>query len=252
MKKVKIYVLIDSRTNEIRYVGKTIQKLNNRLSSHCSINENDLTHKSNWIRELKNNNLKPLIQLIEVVNEDVWEEREIYWIEYYSSLYKLTNMDKGGKGSHKVKHETKLQKSITSKKMWENPEYREKMKLVMKDSHSDESKNKQSNVMKERWSDIEYKKMMSEISKKANPIIKEPKEIKYPNVSDSQKKIWSNENYRKDMTKKQPNSQIIICDDIEYQSIGQASRLLGLYKTTIIKRLKSKHFPNYNYKNMEG
>jgi hypothetical protein len=64
MKKVKIYALIDSRTNEIRYIGKTIQKLNVRLSSHYSISENDLTHRANWLRELKRDNLKPLIEII--------------------------------------------------------------------------------------------------------------------------------------------------------------------------------------------
>jgi hypothetical protein len=249
MGKVKIYTLIDSRDNTIRYIGKTIQSLNNRLSSHCSLSDNDLTHRANWIRELKTLKLKPIIELIEEVDENIWEEREIYWIEYYSKLYKLTNTDKGGKGSHKVKSDTRIKKSITSKQMWDNPEYREKMKHKLKNAQSKENRKIQSEKMKEKWADDEYIKKMKEVSKKTNPKNNSKPKIKNEKISKLRKEEWSDEIYRNNRIMAQPNSKIVICDGIEYISIGEAARSLSLYKTTIIKRIKSEHFSNYYYKN---
>jgi len=249
MKKVKIYALIDGRDNTIRYIGKTIQSLNNRLSSHCSLNDNDLTHRANWIRELKTLNLKPIIKLIEEVGENIWEDREIYWIDYYSKLYKLTNTDKGGRGAHKVKSDIRIKKSITSKKMWSNPDYREKMKYKLKNKQSKENRKIQSEKMKKKWMDNEYVEKMKEVSKKTNPKTKNKREIKYEKISELRKEQWSNEIFRNERIKAQPNSKIIICDGIEYISIGEAARSLLVYKSTIIKRIKSEHFPNYYYKN---
>lgn len=248
MKEIKIYALIDVRTNDIKYIGKTIQSLNKRLSSHYSIKDDDLTHRANWIRELKKVNLKPIIKLIEIVTDDNWEEREIYWIEYYSKIFKLTNTDKGGRGSHKTDIDFRLKKSISSKKMWSNPDFKEKMKIALKDTHSEESKNKQSNIMKDKWSNEEYKSKMSKISKQYNTKRKKPKEIKYPNISESQKKLWHDEEHRKYMINKQPNRKIVICEEVEYESIGLAAKALSVYKSTIIKRVNSVHFPNYYYK----
>lgn len=249
MKKVKIYALIDSRNNHVKYIGKTIQSLNNRLSSHYSLSDNDLTHRANWIRELKVLNLKPIIELIEEVDENIWEEREIYWIEYYSKLYKLTNTDKGGKGAHKVKIDIRVRKSITSKEMWNKPEYREKMKHKLKNTQSEENRKIQSEKMKNKWRDDEYIKKMKEVSKKANPKNNNKPEIKYEKISKLRKEQWCDEVYRDNKIIAQPNSKVVICDGVEYISIGEAARALSVYKSTIIKRIKSQHFPNYFYKN---
>lgn len=248
MRQVKIYALIDVRTNEIRYIGKTIQTLNKRLCSHYSIRDDDYTHRANWLREMKGNNLKPIIQLIEEVPENKWEEREIYWIKYYSQIYKLTNTDKGGRGSHKIKTDVKLRKSISSKKMWESEEYRAKMKIKLKDCHSNEFKNHQSETMKIKWQDEDYKLKMSEMSKKIHPATNESKPVKYPKISELRLSQWQDENYRSERILAQSNRKPVICDNIEYVSIGEAARALNVHKPTIIKRIKSKHFPTYYYK----
>jgi hypothetical protein len=93
----KIYALIDPNTNLIRYVGKTDYPLEFRLKQHCS--KKSKTHKWNWIKGLMQNNQKPVISLIEDVSEDMWQERECYWIgRLRAEGASLTNIENGGKG----------------------------------------------------------------------------------------------------------------------------------------------------------
>ena len=97
---MKIYTLKDPNTDEIRYVGVTTTTLNQRLSAHIY----DAKHKKgrhvlNWIKTVLNTNKRPIIELLEEVDDAVWEIMERYWISQFKSWgYKLTNTDKGGKG----------------------------------------------------------------------------------------------------------------------------------------------------------
>jgi len=101
---VKIYKLIDPITMEIRYVGKTITSLNDRLKVHIRQSKatKKHTHKEAWIKGLLNQNTKPIIELIEEVENEIWVERECFWI---SKLPNLTNISIGGdSGGAGVKH----------------------------------------------------------------------------------------------------------------------------------------------------
>lgn len=85
--ETKIYVLKCPDTNEIRYVGKTIESLNKRLSGHITkARYNRSTHVSCWIYGLLQENKLPIIKLIELVKDELWEEREQYWIAYFDNL----------------------------------------------------------------------------------------------------------------------------------------------------------------------
>lgn len=97
MKIYKIYCLKHPITLEIRYIGITIKELKERLYQHKYVSKNKKvdTHVAKWINSLLQFNLLPIIELIENCNEDNWQEREIYWISYYSNL---TNISKGGMG----------------------------------------------------------------------------------------------------------------------------------------------------------
>ena len=55
--EIKIYGLLDPRTNNIRYVGKTSRSLNERLSAHLRSNQGKNNHKHNWISLLKKENI---------------------------------------------------------------------------------------------------------------------------------------------------------------------------------------------------
>lgn len=94
-----IYVLKDPRTDEVRYVGKTSQKLDRRLGQHLRDKKNN--HRCHWIQYLVRDGLKPILDVIETVpaGED-WVEREMYWIAHYKEIgARLVNQTKGGEGA---------------------------------------------------------------------------------------------------------------------------------------------------------
>ena len=87
-KEGKIYVLKDPITNEVRYIGQTKHSLKSRMNTHIydSIKYRYNAPKCNWVRKLLNNNLFPIIEVIEEVENDKLDEREIYWISYYRNI----------------------------------------------------------------------------------------------------------------------------------------------------------------------
>jgi len=95
-----IYILIDPKTNKVRYVGQTTKKLQQRLSAHINKarnTPNKTTHKNTWIKSLIKENLKPIIQLIDIVSDDEWKEKEKYYIKKYrESGDELLNLSEGG------------------------------------------------------------------------------------------------------------------------------------------------------------
>lgn len=93
--KIIIYSLTDPITNEIRYIGKTTQRLNSRLSSHINVarKEYKKDHCHCWIKGLLNKGLKPLCNVIEIADN---VEREVYWIKYYKENGNITNHSPGG------------------------------------------------------------------------------------------------------------------------------------------------------------
>lgn len=82
MEKVLIYSLNCPFTNVARYVGKTKNTLPDRLSQHLS-NPSGNIEKAMWINSLKQKAVKPTINLLEVVNLENWEEKEIWWIQHF-------------------------------------------------------------------------------------------------------------------------------------------------------------------------
>lgn len=96
---VSIYTLADPRTNEVKYVGKTIYSLKDRLYGHLRIRK-ITSRRQNWIISLKNKGLSPVIELIDIVSDDVWEEEEIFYISYFRFLgFVLFNVTEGGDGT---------------------------------------------------------------------------------------------------------------------------------------------------------
>lgn len=103
--KVAIYGLIDPRTEELRYVGKTVNPAR-RMSDY----RNPLrgkSHNKNWLLNLKEADLEPEMIIIEEVDRSVWKESEIFWIAYFRSIgCNLNNHREGGNGfdSEEVAH----------------------------------------------------------------------------------------------------------------------------------------------------
>jgi hypothetical protein len=131
-----IYVLKDPRNNEIRYVGKTVKKLSDRLCSHiCVAKKREvINHRTNWIYSLLSQGLEPIMELIETVpvNEG-WQERERYWIKHYRELgYNLVNVTDGGGGDGPIvcKWNVNRHSGMRGKKM--SDEHRAKISKSLK------------------------------------------------------------------------------------------------------------------------
>lgn len=101
MNNVTIYTLSDPITGEVRYVGKTIQKLKYRLATHICRNRNNKNHTEAWVKSLLKKDLKPVIEELCVVDESVWENEEKFYISYFKYLgFRLTNHSEGGDASN--------------------------------------------------------------------------------------------------------------------------------------------------------
>jgi len=95
-----IYTLSDPITNEIRYVGKS-DNLKLRLGEHIRKCKYAKTHKNNWIKSLLSKNLKPVIEVLDEVNNNDWGFWETYWIETMKMWgFNLTNIANGGRGGN--------------------------------------------------------------------------------------------------------------------------------------------------------
>lgn len=103
MKQIFIYYLKHPITNEIRYIGKTSKKLKYRLYNHIynAKHTKHNKHLSNWILQILNEGLLPIMDLLEICDESIWKEQEQFWISLYPNLINLTL---GGDGCEGLQH----------------------------------------------------------------------------------------------------------------------------------------------------
>lgn len=165
--KISIYTLSDPRTNEVRYVGKTIANLKDRLNVHIwYARKGNKTHRCNWIRLLISKGVLPIIEEIDHIDLDGdWISREQYWISYFKTKgYSLTNATIGGEGTHGRKHtEEELRKiSAVHKGKIISKEQRIKQSVAMTGKKlTEERKRKVSEFFKGRKCSDETRKKMS-------------------------------------------------------------------------------------------
>ena len=114
-----IYVLVDPRTGLIRYVGKTVRSLDDRLRGHLADAKRRSTRRvARWINTLLRDGLRPEICSIEVVSSGGdWVEREKYYIKLYRDMGNdLTNLSDGGEGLSGYKFSTSTIKARSEKR----------------------------------------------------------------------------------------------------------------------------------------
>lgn len=98
METTNIYILIDPRTNMVRYVGKA-NNVSQRYKAHLNRARKHQIHKKNWIEQLKKEGFKPIIEIIDVVPIDNWIFWETYWISQMRTWgFDLINYTNGGDG----------------------------------------------------------------------------------------------------------------------------------------------------------
>lgn len=123
MTKIFIYSLSDPETLQVRYIGKTTN-LQRRFRKHINNSKKRKYHSALWIRSLVIKGKEPILNLIEETDKSNWQQREIFWIEFYRNQTDLTNILAGGqetttygfKGKkHSLESIEKMKKARTGK-----------------------------------------------------------------------------------------------------------------------------------------
>lgn len=186
-RKVKIYILKDPDTLEIRYVGKTLMSLEHRLGNHINNarGQKHNKHLSNWILKLLSLGKRPLIELIEECENKNWQDREKYWISFYPNLLNLTIGGDGCLGFlHDEKTKEKCRKANLGRKHTE--EFKKNMSKRLKGKSLSESHKKNiGKANKGKRASEETRKKLSE----AHKGIKQSEESKRKR-SETIKKWW--------------------------------------------------------------
>lgn len=102
-----IYLLIDPRTDEIRYVGKTTQVIESRITAH--LRDASPCHRVHWLNELKREGLRPKYVIVAECHGDwPWQNEERGWIRMLKHLgARLVNDTSGGDGVADLPPETR-------------------------------------------------------------------------------------------------------------------------------------------------
>lgn len=111
MRITYIYYLQDPTNGDIRYVGKTTD-LKRRLKDHIKRSLKYKFHSATWIKSLSDKGVLPIIVEIERVFDDLWKDREKYWIQFYREKNDLTNILDGGQDGPNDKTLLKMKESI--------------------------------------------------------------------------------------------------------------------------------------------
>ena len=83
------------------YIGKTLSSIENRWKEHCSDSKKRKNEKRPLYSAMNKygvDNFK--IEQIEECNDDIVNEREVYWIEYFGTFKNGYNATIGGDGKH--------------------------------------------------------------------------------------------------------------------------------------------------------
>lgn len=90
-----IYALTDPLTKQVRYIGKSNDP-KRRLAHHVNY-DGPNTHFNRWIKRLAQYGFKPILEILDEVPIDGWEQHERRWIAYgRESGLPLINIADGG------------------------------------------------------------------------------------------------------------------------------------------------------------
>ena len=191
MDTVKIYGLMDPRTSECRYVGRTGVGLKKRFKSHlnCAVTYPGARKCASWIASILADGLTPEIFVIEDVEKDSWQQAEKFWIAYLRFVgCNLTNMSEGGEGHEGRAHSEDVRKRLSeigrarmsnpdvrakhaeyAKKQWQDAAFRERKIARAKQVGASEAwRLEQSRKRKLAWERPEYRSRVEEGQRNAD------------------------------------------------------------------------------------
>ena len=119
-----IYGLLDPRTGDLRYVGKSVNGLG-RPKTHTYpsvLRKEGGTHKANWIRQLQKLRMAPQIIVLEKdVQGDLYEVEQQWIKKMREEGWPLTNLTDGGPGTegfqHSAKSRAKMSKAMRGRRL---------------------------------------------------------------------------------------------------------------------------------------
>ena len=114
---VKIYVLKNPKTDNIHYVGRSLNPDSRyRVHIHGAKKKKKKNKKEAWICSLLNEGLRPKLEIIDNVNENNAVEKEKFWIEYYFKICDLKNSRDYFENDYLFSEETRKKMSIAAKR----------------------------------------------------------------------------------------------------------------------------------------
>lgn len=171
VKKTTIYTLACPFSGEIKYVGKTVKPLKDRLSEHLADAKRAVNKRTNWVKSVVAKGGVPIIEALSECYED-WEEEERYWIAQMRAWgFRLKNMTDGGGGmmGRIVSDETKKKIGDTQRGRAKPIEAIKKgiMTRLKNGSYAstDQSRRKQSAALKGRPKSAEHNKKVGEANR---------------------------------------------------------------------------------------
>ncbi len=243
MIKKGIYRIINQTTGK-SYVGQSVnirkRKIQHFSNLKCGKHENDYLQKSfnKYGREAFD---FEVLEDTKNLTQDTINNREQYWIKYYKSFNEGYNLTKGGDGTQGriFSQEERRKRSIkmTGKG---NHFYGKKHSLITRKKISEISSRRvgSNNPFYGRTHSKDWKKQRK-------LLYKEKKEAGWicPNKGQP-KPVDAVLNMKKNM----PHRKEIVVYGIEYESISECSKKLGIHRATIRLRLNRDDFPDYQYK----
>lgn len=168
-KNICIYGLIDPNTNELKYIGQTIQGFH-RIREHFykCLKRNKITNclsKSKvWIHSLKKQNQIFKVIYLEYFENDLnLDEAEKFYIDYFKFLgCKLLNEHIGASflRNKRITNEERQLISIKTKEAMQNPLVKNKLKTFQKGSIPWNKGKSHSNETKEKISKLQENKIL--------------------------------------------------------------------------------------------
>lgn len=189
MNKIFIYGIFDpNEPNEIRYVGKTKKNVEKRLNEHIYLSKREKKRPLYlWIKKLLNNNVKPIIKIIEETDDINWAIKETYWIKLHRKNGKLLNLTDGGESNLNYVPSEETRKKISQSNIgkhnyWLGKKLSEEHKNKIGKSgfgkkRSEETKKNISNSLIGKKLSEEHRKKLSDVSPYKNKIAKNVRPI---------------------------------------------------------------------------
>lgn len=163
---IYIYALIDPFTEEIRYIGKSVNP-KARLQGHCT--NPDGTYRSNWIQTIMAQGVKPNMRILEELPGGAnWQDAERRWIAHgHANNWPLTNATSGGDGVPDLPPETRQRMAQAWMGRKHRPESLKKIGEASKGRlHSAEWKQNMSATMANRYFSPNHKEKISQGKRK--------------------------------------------------------------------------------------